>query len=241
MAHLTDLSPKEQRRYVSALFTRIINRYDMMNNVMSLGLVRVWRDEAARLVIEGLDGPVLDVAAGTGALSLVQAGRGARVVGLDLVPHMLHRARERARRTDANRLQFVTGDALTLPHPDNVFGAVSCGFGLRNMPEVFAALKEMVRVLRPGGRVVVLEIMPPEERMGLVRRAIWLYLRAVVPVLGAALAGDGDAYRYLKSSVAAFLSPEDLTSLMEAAGLVNVSFRLRSFGTVAIHMGTKPG
>ena len=77
--------------------------------------------------------------------------------------------------------------------------------------------------------------------MGLVRRAIWLYLRAVVPVLGAALAGDGDAYRYLKSSVAAFLSPEDLTSLMEAAGLVNVSFRLRSFGTVAIHMGTKPG
>jgi len=218
-----------------------MNRYDMMNNVMSLGLVRVWRDEAARVVLEGLEGPVLDVAAGTGALSQVLAGQGARVVGLDMVPRMIQRAQERIRRTDANRPQFVTGDALTLPHPDNVFGAVSCGFGLRNMHDVSAALKEMARVLRPGGRVVVLEIMPPGERMGIVRRAIWLYLRAVVPVLGAVLAGDGDAYRYLKSSVAAFLSPDDLASLMEEAGLVDVSFRLRSFGTVAIHMGTKPG
>jgi len=240
MAHLTALSEGEQRRYVSSLFTRIIRRYDMMNDIMSLGLVRLWRAETTRLAMENLDGPVLDVAAGTGCLSMALADRGAQVVGLDLVTPMLRHARERVLRRDTHRPEFIAGDALNLPCSSDTFGAVTSAFGMRNMPDVSAALREMVRVVRPGGRVVVLEIMPPGEKMGIVRRAIWFYFRTMVPALGAVLAGDRDAYCYLKSSVADFLAPEQLASLMEEAGLVEVSFRLRSFGTVAIHTGTKP-
>ena len=240
MAHLIHLRGAERRRYVSSLFTRIIDRYDMMNDIMSLGLVRLWRAETARLATEGLEGSVLDVAAGTGGLSLALASRGVQVVGLDLVTSMLRRARERVLRRDTRRPEFIAGDALSLPCSSATFGAVTSAFGMRNMPDVSAALREMVRVARPGGRVVVLEIMPPGENMGIVRRAIWFYLRTMVPILGAVLARDRDAYCYLKSSVADFLTPEQLASCMEEAGLVEVSFRLGSFGTVAIHTGTKP-
>ena len=240
MAHLTHLPPDEQRRYVASAFTRIIRRYDLVNDVMTLWLVRRWRAEVARLATKELAGPVLDVASGTGSLTLELASRGAQVVGLDLTARMVRWSHARAPDDGSSQVGFIVGDALALPFRGDTFGAVTCAFGLRNMPDVSAALKEMVRVLRPDGRVVLLEIMPPEKGMCVVRRAIWVYLRRVVPVLGALLARDRAAYDYLRSSVASFFAPAELTSLMEAAGLTSVSYRTRVFGAVAIHTGVKP-
>ena len=239
MAHLRHLGGAEQRRYVSALFTRISGRYDLMNDIMSLGLIRLWRADAAKTALRGLEGPVLDVAAGTGALTGLLARRGAHVVGLDLTAPMLRRALARGN-SSPTPPQFIVGDAFSLPFPDETFATVTCAFGLRNMPEAFTPLREMVRVLRPGGKAVTIEIMPPVEEMALAGGIMWMYLRKAVPFLGGLLARETRAYRYLSDSVASFYTAEDLAALMRDAGFTDVSFRRKSLGAVAIHVGTRP-
>ena len=228
-----------KRTYVAELYARIAPHYDLMNDVMTLGLLRRWRAEAARVVARGLEDCVLDVASGTGDFALAICRNSARVVGLDLLPGMARRARKKALRRGVSYAEFALGDALSLPFRHGSFGVVSTAFGLRNMPDIPAALAEMVRVLRPGGRLVVLELVPPYYGSGVVKAALRLYLRRFVPFLGGLLAGERGDYGYLFRSAERFPLPERLASLMGEEGLVEVSFRLLGLGAVAVHQGTK--
>lgn len=236
MARLTG---QEKGRYVAAMFDRISRRYDLLNTVMSGGRHHAWRRKAADLATQGGEGEALDVATGTGDFALELARRPGitRVVGLDFAPQMLSLARQKAARS--HRVHWVLGDAHALPFPDGRFLCVTSGFGLRNFSDVEAALGEMARVVRPGGRVVILDIVPFQGR-GVLHRLSRLYLRRVIPRLGALLAGDREGYAYLPESVEGYLNPQELSQMMERLGLQRVKCQLMGGGMVALHVGEKP-
>ena len=235
------LKGEAKRRYVAAMFSRIVPRYDLMNTLMTAGMHHRWRRRAARKAVEGLAGRALDLATGTGdlALELVRSGQVTTVVGLDLVPDMLQAARAKFLRRGVQSIALVAGDALSLPFPDGTFACVTSGFLLRNLPDLEAALREMVRVTRPGGRVVALDITPVASR-GLFSALFRFYFRRVVPWMGGLIAGDREAYTYLPSSVDPFPPAPELARLFESAGLEQVGYRLMGLGTVALHWGTRP-
>jgi demethylmenaquinone methyltransferase / 2-methoxy-6-polyprenyl-1,4-benzoquinol methylase len=216
---------------VRAMFDRIAPVYDAMNRVMTMGLDRRWRRLTAEAVVRPGD-RVLDACCGTGdlALAALRAG-GAQVTGLDFSERMLERAR---RKSDA--VEWVQGDMLALPFADGAFDAVTVGFGVRNVEDLEAGLRELGRVLRPGGRVGVLEITRPR---GLLRPFFGLWLDVLVPLAGKVLPG-GRAYTYLPASVRRFPGPEDLAAVMERAGFAAVRYRLLAGGVVAVHTGERP-
>jgi demethylmenaquinone methyltransferase / 2-methoxy-6-polyprenyl-1,4-benzoquinol methylase len=221
---------------VAAMFGRIAPRYDLVNRVLSVGADRSWRREAARAALAGAPRRVLDVATGTGDLALLLA-RGPKaplVTGVDFAPEMLELAREKAARAGLP-LRLERADALALPFADAAFDAVTVAYGLRNFADVAAGLREMRRVLRPGGRLVVLEFPPPGERP--IGRAIRWYGRTVMPTLGGWLSGDRSAYAYLPASTHAFLEPESLADALRAAGFGDVRYRLQTGGISALHVG----
>jgi demethylmenaquinone methyltransferase/2-methoxy-6-polyprenyl-1,4-benzoquinol methylase len=209
------------------MFDRIAPVYDVMNRVMTAGLDRRWRRLAARAVVRPGD-RVLDACCGTGDLALACAAEGGRVTGVDFAEGML----ERARRKSA-AIEWVAGDLLALPFADEVFEAATVGFGVRNVPELERALAELRRVLRPGGRLAILEITRPR---GLLAPFYRLWFDGVVPLLGKVLPG-GSAYTYLPASVRRFPGPDELSALVEAAGFRGVGYRLLAGGIVAIHVG----
>jgi demethylmenaquinone methyltransferase/2-methoxy-6-polyprenyl-1,4-benzoquinol methylase len=216
---------------VRAMFDRIARVYDRMNSVMTAGMHHRWRSRAADLGRVGPGSRALDVATGTGDLAIELAGRGASVVGLDFSERMLELAREKAA-----ALEFVQGNALELPYPDGSFDAVTVGFGARTFSDLDRGLRELARVTRPGGRVVILEITTPQNPP-----LSWffrLWFDRVVPGLGR-LAGDPDAYTYLPSSVRRFPGPRGLAERMVAAGLEDVRWLLTAGGIIAIHAGTR--
>jgi demethylmenaquinone methyltransferase/2-methoxy-6-polyprenyl-1,4-benzoquinol methylase len=213
---------------VEAMFDRIASVYDLMNRVMTVGMDERWRSRAADLA--GSPGRALDVATGTGDLAIELASRGAEVVGVDFSEGMLEIARKKA-----PQIQFRTGNALALDFPDNEFDAATVGFGARNFDDLDRGLAEMARVVRPGGRVVVLEITNPQKPPLSTFFRIWF--DSIVPLLGK-LAGDPDAYEYLPNSVKRFPSPRDLGGKMVAAGMEDVRWILTAGGIIAIHSGT---
>ena len=228
---------------VRQMFGRIVRRYDTMNRLMTGGRDVAWRRLAVARALADRDpaaASVLDVATGTGDLALaVAAGGAATVVGIDFAAPMIRAAAAKGRDGGrSTRVAWIVGDALALPFPDRTFDACTVAFGLRNMADYGAALREMTRVLRPGGRLVCLELTP--YRRPVLGRLFGWYFRRVVPLVGGILSGDRDAYRYLPSSVAAFPTADALAALMRDAGLHEVSYRLLGGGTVAIHVGTKP-
>ena len=217
---------------VRAMFDRIARVYDRMNSVMTAGMHHRWRERAADLARVGPGSTALDVATGTGDLAIELARRGAEVTGSDFAPAMLELARRKA-----PGLRFEEGDALNLAHADDSFDAVTVGFGARNFADLDRGLREMTRVTRPGGRVVVLEITTPQRPP-----LSWFFhawFDTVVPQLGR-LAGDSDAYTYLPSSVRRFPGPEELGRRLAEAGLTDVRWILTAGGIIAIHSGTKP-
>ena len=224
---------------VRAMFDRIAGVYDRMNAVMTAGLDRRWRSRAADLAGVGPGDRVLDVATGTGDLALELAERvapGGEVVGSDFAEAMLERAREKAAgRPD---VRFEWGDALALDHPDDAFAAATVAFGARNFADLHRGLAEMARVVRPGGRVVVLEITTP--RTPPLSWFYGLWFDRIVPGLGR-VAGDEDAYSYLPNSVKRFPRPEGLAAAMDAAGLRDIRWLLTAGGIIAIHHGTVSG
>jgi demethylmenaquinone methyltransferase/2-methoxy-6-polyprenyl-1,4-benzoquinol methylase len=217
---------------VKAMFDRIARVYDRMNSVMTAGLHHRWRERAADLAAVGPGSTALDVATGTGDFAIELARRGAEVTGSDFAPAMLEIARGKA-----PGLTFEEGDALQLAYPDDSFDAATVGFGARNFAELDRGLGEMTRVVKPGGRVVVLEITTPQKP------PLSWFFRAwfdhAVPALGR-VAGDPDAYTYLPSSVRRFPGPEELAARMAAAGLADVRWILTAGGIIAIHAGIKP-
>jgi demethylmenaquinone methyltransferase/2-methoxy-6-polyprenyl-1,4-benzoquinol methylase len=213
---------------VRSMFDRIAPVYDAMNRVMTAGLDLRWRRLAASEVVQPGD-RVLDAACGTGDLAIADDRAGAlEVTGLDFSPRMLERARRKA-----PGLRFVEGDMLALPFADGSFDAATVGFGVRNVVELEAALRELRRVLRAGGRLAILEITRPR---GVLRPFFALWFERVVPLLGRLLPG-GYAYAYLPASVARFPAAEELAALLERAGFSEVRFRLLGGSIVALHTG----
>jgi demethylmenaquinone methyltransferase/2-methoxy-6-polyprenyl-1,4-benzoquinol methylase len=210
---------------VEAMFDRISPVYDAMNRVMTAGLDRRWRRLTAEAVVAPGD-EVLDACCGTGDLALAAERAGGRVTGLDFSERML----ERARRKSAS-VRWVRGDALALPFADGSFDAATVGFGIRNVDDLEAGLRELARVLRPGGRLGCLEITRPR---GLLKPFFRLWFDGLVPLAGKVLPG-GAAYTYLPASVRRFPGPDDLAELMRRAGFEDVRWRLLGGGIVALH------
>jgi len=215
---------------VQAMFDRIAGVYDAMNSVMTAGLHHRWRRRAIDLAAIGPGSKVLDVATGTGDLAIEAAARGAEVVGSDFSEGMLERARAKA-----PQIRFEQADALALPYPDDAFDAATVGFGARNFSDLGRGLAEMARVVRPGGRVVVLEITTPTRPPLSTFFSLWF--DRVVPLVGR-LAGDPDAYTYLPNSVKRFPAPRDLAAEMERAGMGELRWILTGGGIIALHVGT---
>jgi demethylmenaquinone methyltransferase/2-methoxy-6-polyprenyl-1,4-benzoquinol methylase len=214
---------------VRGMFDRIAPVYDAMNRVMTAGLDGRWRRRAVAEVVWPGD-RVLDACCGTGDFAVEAERRGGRVVGLDFSERMLERARRKS-----GTIEWVQGDALALPFGDGEFDAATVGFGVRNLADLERGLAELLRVLRPGGRLAVLEITRPR---GLLRPFFRLWLDVLVPIAGKVLPG-GKAYTYLPASVRRFPGPEDLSALLEGAGFAGVRYELLGGGSVALHVGEK--
>jgi demethylmenaquinone methyltransferase/2-methoxy-6-polyprenyl-1,4-benzoquinol methylase len=235
---MTHLSGEPRARYVQAMFARIAGRYDLMNRLMTAGQDGRWRRYVIGQAQLPPGGRLLDIATGTGDIAVEGLRRqpGIQAVGGDFTVEMMQIGRQVPGRQG---VQWVGADTLALPFPEATFDAVTSGFLMRNVIDVPGAFREQLRVTRPGGRVVVLESSPPKKN--LLRPFIRLHLNYIIPALGKLIAGESEAYRYLPDSTQQFQSPEALAGIMEAAGLVDVSYRLFMFGTVAVHSGSRPG
>jgi demethylmenaquinone methyltransferase/2-methoxy-6-polyprenyl-1,4-benzoquinol methylase len=224
---------------VRGMFDRIAGVYDLMNTAMTAGLHHRWRQRAADRAELGPGDRALDVCCGTGDLSLELGrlvGAGGEVVGCDFSEPMLELARAKALDAGATQVRFEWADALELPYEDGSFDAVTVGFGARNLSDLDRGLAEMARVLRPGGRLVVLEITQP--RRPPLSSFFSLWFDRIVPRLGT-IAGDHDAYTYLPQSVKRFPAPEGLAERMAAAGLEGIRWTVLAGGIIAIHSGAR--
>ncbi len=224
------------------MFDRIAGSYDRLNSVMTAGLHHQWRRRAVELAGVGPRSRALDVATGTGDLSFALAaeiGPRGEVVAADFSEQMLEIARRKAAAGAAGRdsapIRFERANALLLPHATDEFDAATVGFGVRNFSDLDQGLRELARVVRPGGHVVILEMTTPQRAPLSVFFRLWF--DRVVPVLGRA-AGDSDAYTYLPNSVRRFPGPEELAAQMAAVGLGDVRYVLTAGGIIALHVGT---
>jgi demethylmenaquinone methyltransferase/2-methoxy-6-polyprenyl-1,4-benzoquinol methylase len=224
------------------MFATIVPRYDLVNTLMTLGLDRRWR-RATVAMAEPAGAVALDIATGTGELAFEIEHAGARrVVGVDFCPEMVESA---VRKRDASRVggsglgsrvMFATGDAMALPFADAIFDCIVSGFMLRNVADLSATFAELCRVLKPGGRLVCLDLTRPR---GPLRRFFDLYIATFVPLLGVVVGRKYAAYRYLFQSLTIHPDADTLARLMRDAGFAEAGYRLTGFGTVAIHLGRK--
>jgi demethylmenaquinone methyltransferase/2-methoxy-6-polyprenyl-1,4-benzoquinol methylase len=234
----------EKAEYVHRQFERIANRYDLTNDVISLGMHRSWKWQAVEALGLKTHNSYLDVCCGTGDLALVIAKRlseRGRITGVDFSANMLAVAQQRGRRATRSglvhcQLEWKQGDALDLPFAENTFHGAVISFGLRNLTDLVAGLKQMARVVKPGGHVVNLDLGHPT--LPLFAPMFLSYFRHVVPVIGSILQNDRQAYTYLPESLNTYPKPEELTEMFIKAGLTEVKWRPLALGSVALHVGT---
>jgi demethylmenaquinone methyltransferase/2-methoxy-6-polyprenyl-1,4-benzoquinol methylase len=232
---------REQARRVREMFANIAARYDLLNHLLSGNIDKRWRRIVAKTLSATLaksGARVLDVACGTGDLSLTLfKGGEARIIGLDFCRPMLDIAVSKVSRSGFS-LPFVEGDALDLPFADGSFEAATIAFGLRNLTSVEAGFKELLRVLKPGGRVVILEFS--KAQTPLLRSIFKIYFTKLLPVFGGLISGSKSAYQYLPDSVSHFPNQKELANLMTQAGFEKVTFQNLTGGIAALHFGTRP-
>ncbi len=233
---------------VREMFTQIAPRYDLLNHLLSLQLDRLWRARTARRlqsILDRADALVLDLCCGTGdlAFALARAGK-ARIVGADFAHTMLVRAREKSsapvpspNHSAASPMPFFEADALRLPFAGASFDLVTSAFGFRNLANYEAGLREIQRVLKPGGAIAILEFTEPPD--GLSGDFYRWYFCKVLPRVGGLISGDRSAYAYLPKSVTRFFRPPELAALMSAVGFQSVDYRVWTLGTVALHTGLR--
>lgn len=231
---MTNLTGKERSAYVQDLFTRIAGKYDLMNRLMTFGQDVGWREEVLDRARLGKGERLLDLGAGTGDLARAAQARigGEGVVAADFTYEMM-----RAGRLPGDAFGWANADALAVPFAGNAFDAVVSGYLMRNVIDRDMALSEQWRVLKKGGRIVILDTTRPQRN--LLSPFIWLHLHVIIPLLGTMLSGHSDAYTYLPDSTEEFLSAEELAEKMRAAGFDGVGYRRFMFGTMAIHWGRK--
>jgi len=219
---------------VAAMFDAVAGRYDLLNDVLSLGQDRRWRSVVARIVAARQDDLVLDVAAGTGTSARAFTASGARCVASDFSQGMLRAGASRP----SELVRFVVGDALDLPFASAAFDVVTISFGLRNVADPDAALAEMLRVTKPGGRLVICEFSHLPARA--VDLAYQRYLAAALPAVAGRLSANASAYAYLAESIRDWPAQEELAARIRAAGWSAVRWRNLTFGVVAVHVGRRP-
>jgi demethylmenaquinone methyltransferase / 2-methoxy-6-polyprenyl-1,4-benzoquinol methylase len=241
VADIESASKVEQARRVREMFGTIASRYDLLNHVLSGNVDKRWR----RVVSNSLNATlpqgettILDVACGTGDLSftLLEGGQ-SRIVGIDFCRPMLQIANSKAAR-HGFEVPFVEGDALELPFTDRSFDAVTIAFGLRNLTSVETGFKELLRVLKPGGRIAVLEFSKPVAPV--LRTLFRFYFTRLLPLFGGLISGSMSAYQYLPDSVQRFPDQRELALMMEQAGFTEVTFENLTGGIAALHLGTRP-
>jgi demethylmenaquinone methyltransferase/2-methoxy-6-polyprenyl-1,4-benzoquinol methylase len=229
----------DKERYVKAMFTEIASRYDLLNSVLSFNQHKAWRRKAVRLAGVTAGERCLDVCTGTGdfAVDLSAAvGPAGRVIGSDFCEPMVRCGLEKTARAHGARIEMMVANAERLPYQSNAFDVCTVGFGIRNVAHIDRAVAEMARVVRPGGRVVILEFNRP--RPAWYKPLVDFYLFQVLPRIGGLLSRQ-EAYTYLPESMKHFVSREELAEVMASCGLRDVQIRDLNFGTVCIHRGTK--
>ena len=231
----------QKAELVHGVFTRVAARYDLMNDLMSAGIHRVWKDAMMDWLAPRPGQRLLDVAGGTGDIAfrfLRRAGAGAEAVVLDMTESMLAEGRRRAEAEAlSDRLEWVVGDAMALPFPDASFDSYTISFGIRNVTRIEDALSEAFRVLRPGGRLMVLEFSRVTSEP--LQQLYDLYSFNVIPAMGLVVAGERDSYQYLVESIRRFPDQQAFTGLIRAAGFEQVKHRNLSMGVAALHSGWK--
>ena len=234
-----DVPEADKAGLVRGVFSSVAARYDLMNDLMSAGVHRLWKDAMVSWLAPRPGMQVLDVAGGTGDIAfrmLDRMGGDGAVTVLDLTQDMLDEGRRRAEAKGVRgRLDWVCGDAMALPFPDRTFDAYTIAFGIRNVTRPEAALAEAFRVLKPGGRLMVLEFSQVTE--DLLQRAYDAYSFAVIPRMGQMVTGDRDSYQYLIESIRKFPDQERFAAMIRAAGFEQVAWRNYTLGVVAVHSG----
>jgi demethylmenaquinone methyltransferase / 2-methoxy-6-polyprenyl-1,4-benzoquinol methylase len=230
---MTRLTGHERAAYVQNMFTRIARRYDLMNRLMTGGQDIRWRRQVIQLARLRHNASLLDLGTGTGDLAreALEQSPQARVIAADFTLEMMRVGQRRG------PLDFSSADALRLPFTDSSFDAVVSGFLMRNVIDLQKALQEQYRVLKKGGRIVVLDTTRPKKNM--LSPFIWLHMHMVIPLLGRILTGSSDAYRYLPETTEGFVTAENLASRMAVAGFKKIDYQRFMFGTIAIHWGEK--
>lgn len=236
MTDVPRLPPQEKARYVQRLFSAVAPTYDLLNTVLSFGLHKWWRKVATDECRLTPNGRGLDVAAGTGDFALEmlrRVGSGGYVAGVDFCMPMLKYGVKKMK----GRIDLLQGDALALPFPDDAFDATTMGFALRNVGDIQQTLDEMARVVKPGGRVVQLELSRPTNP--LFRPLYYFYFQRLLPFVGKMIHGRQENYAYLPASLKQFPEREEIADMMRRAGLTDVTVKNLTFGIVAIYAGTK--
>jgi len=230
---MAQLTGNERAKYVQDMFTRIAGRYDIMNRLMTGGQDIRWRRRVIELARLDDHASLLDLGTGTGDLAreALSAFPKTRVVGADFTLEMMRVGKE------TSPLDFSSADALHLPFNDLTFDAVISGFLMRNVIDLQNALEEQFRVLKNGGRIVILDTTRPKKNI--LSPFIWLHMHFIIPTLGGLLTGSRDAYRYLPETTEGFVTAEELVSRMAEAGFQKISFQRFMFGTIAIHWGER--
>jgi len=228
-----------KKEKVQEMFNGIAPKYDMLNHLLSMGIDKSWRKKAMKIVGAGPKELVLDIACGTGDFSIEALKHGVkRVIGADISENMLSVAREKAKKRGLiDRLDFQYGDSENLSFETDSFDAVTVAFGVRNFEHLELGLTEMCRVLKPGGKVVILEFSTPERFP--MKHLYNFYFKHILPFVGGVISGDRKAYEYLPASVFAFPQGEVFLNIMRRAGYSNVSQRRLSFGIASLYIGEK--
>ena len=228
-----EVTAAERETLIRGVFRRVARRYDLMNDLMSFGIHRLWKRSLAWAVDPRSEQVLVDLAGGTGDVAHKLAGHGRRVIVVDPSDAMMRVGRE----TRDHRIRWVAGTAEALPLPDSSADALTIAFGIRNVTSLDAALADILRVLKPGGRFFCLEFSRP---LGPLRPVYEQYNRLVIPRLGAAIARDPEAYQYLVESIRRFPDQETFKGILEAAGFQDVRYRNVSFGIACIHIAIRP-
>ena len=232
--------PDDKKKFVRAKFSAISGRYDLLNSLLSLQIDRYWRWRTTRLLREFPGGWVLDLCAGTLPLSLelTRQARDRKVLAIDFCEDMLRAGAKNLPNDDRNtRIYPVCGDGEILPAPSSSFWGCTVAFGVRNLSRTLQGLQEMHRILRPGGKLLVLEFSRPANPF--IKPIYSLYLNHILPMIAGRISGDKEAYQYLASSIAAFYEPSELLAMMREAGFAKVSRTPLTFGIVSIYIGIK--
>lgn len=231
---VADVSIEERRRLIRRTFEQVASRYDLMNDLMSMGIHRLWKSALVALAAARPGEVAVDLAGGTGDIALALAAAGARVLVVDPAPDMMRAGRSWR---GAQRIDWIAAEAECLPFADASIDLLTISFGIRNATHVESALTEIARVLKPGGRFYCLEFSTPRAWL---RPFYGLWSRTAIPVLGALVSGRRDAYRYLVESIKRFPDQAEFATMITSSGLVDVQWRDYSLGIAAVHSARKP-